>query len=276
MDIIGFVLRAAKRLLVAMFGLAVVFVGYKAVFPYFSHRVPLLLALACTYGAMAYGVIPLAFRAYRLLFPSNHIPLHTVTPDGFACDPVNLALMASRANIIKAFKAAGWEMADPVTLRTSLRMVQSIVLRQPYPTAPFSALYLFGRKQDIGFQKTIGGSARLRHHVRFWQVIQPTGDRFRDHVKFWVKHYGEVQPGRSLWVGAATEDIGVTLIRHNAQFTHTIHHDTNAERDFIVDELTATGLVQGGRTLSAAKPYKLKNRVGTTMIADGNIRLLEL
>jgi hypothetical protein len=37
-------------------------------------------------------------------------------------------------------------------------MVRAFVLNQPYPTAPFSTLYLFGRGQDIGFQKAIDKS----------------------------------------------------------------------------------------------------------------------
>ncbi|WP_342021788.1 LssY C-terminal domain-containing protein [Methyloceanibacter marginalis] len=37
-------------------------------------------------------------------------------------------------------------------------MAKTFVLNQPYPTAPFSTLFLFGRGQDIGFQKAIGDS----------------------------------------------------------------------------------------------------------------------
>jgi hypothetical protein len=37
-------------------------------------------------------------------------------------------------------------------------MVKAFLLNPPYPAAPFSALYLFGRGQDIGFQKGIDNS----------------------------------------------------------------------------------------------------------------------
>ena len=33
-----------------------------------------------------------------------------------------------------------------------------------------SILYLFGRGQDIGFQKAIDNSPRKRHHIRFWAL----------------------------------------------------------------------------------------------------------
>ncbi len=41
-------------------------------------------------------------------------------------------------------------------------MARAFVLNTPYPTAPFSTLYLFGRGQDIGFEKAIGDSPRRR------------------------------------------------------------------------------------------------------------------
>jgi hypothetical protein len=46
-------------------------------------------------------------------------------------------------------------------------MVRAFVFNSPYPTAPFSTPYLFGRDQDIGFLKAIDNSPRKRHHVRF-------------------------------------------------------------------------------------------------------------
>jgi hypothetical protein len=46
--------------------------------------------------------------------------------------------------------------------------MRAFLLNSSYPSAPFSALYLFGRGQDIGFQQAINNSPRKRHHVRFW------------------------------------------------------------------------------------------------------------
>jgi hypothetical protein len=59
-------------------------------------------------------------------------------------------------------------MADKKNVRTSLKVVRSILLNQPYLNAPFSTLYLFGRGQDIGFQMPVEGEKTHRHHVRFW------------------------------------------------------------------------------------------------------------
>src|SRR4051794_24579999 len=67
-----------------------------------------------------------------------------------------------------SFAATGWSQADKLDLTSSARMVFAFVFGRSYSTAPFSTLYLFGRGQDIGFEKAIDNSPRRRHHVRFW------------------------------------------------------------------------------------------------------------
>lgn len=270
-------LRLCKRLLVLGFGAGIIWLSISQIFPYFERRTPILIALGLTYCLVAYLLLPTCVRVFKFFFRTSHIPIHTVTPDGFACDPVNIALVGSLTSIKKAFEDAGWHEADPHTFRNILRIVIAVILGRPYKNAPFSPLYLFGRSQDVGFQKSIGTSPRQRHHIRFWQVIPQPEGKFRDHIKYWLAHYGEITPGRTLWVGAATEDIGIGVVLHNAQVTHNVHPDTNEERDFVVRELKKAGVVIKSRTINASKPYRLRNRSsGTSLIADGSIKLLEL
>ena len=65
-------------------------------------------------------------------------------------------------------------------------MVRAFVLNSPYPTAPFSTLYLFGRGQDIGFQKAIDNSPRKRHHIRFWAQSLARAERHDGDASFWL------------------------------------------------------------------------------------------
>jgi LssY C-terminus len=93
------------------------------------------------------------------------MPTITRAPDGLPGDPLNVALIGSEADIQRAFAAAGWHPADPITLRSSLAIAGSVVLDRPDPEAPMSTLLLFGRHQDLSFEKDIGRSARERNHV---------------------------------------------------------------------------------------------------------------
>jgi hypothetical protein len=116
-------------------------------------------------------------------------------------------------------------------------MIRAFVLNSPYPTAPFSTLYLFGRGQDIGFQKAIDNSPRKRHHVRFWALALARAEATVGTARFWLNTDRPPDEGRVLWVGAGTRDTGFSLTRLTFQITHATDSDTNLERDFIVAEL---------------------------------------
>ena len=80
-----------------------------------------------------------------------------------------MALVGTLAQLRAAFAASagqrptGWP-------GQFLGMIRAFVFNSPYPTAPFSTLYLFGRGQDVGFQKAIDNSPRKRNHIRFWSL----------------------------------------------------------------------------------------------------------
>jgi hypothetical protein len=269
-------IRFFKRLLVLIIGLAVVYVAVSEIFPFFDNRTPLALALFATYVVTAYVFIPALIRVIRIFIRPKHIPLYCVTPDGFASDPVNVGVIGTRQQIKKAMLKAGWHQSDKRTLRTMFKMARSILFRRPYLTAPFSTLYLFGRKQDLGFQKPYLDDPMHRHHVRFWACNLEGPEAFHHHVNFWRRFHrpNRDNQSRQLWVGAASRDIGIMPIRHNAQLTHMIHPDTNAERDLIVHDLRASHSVEKTLTERVGDAYKLRNRVlGGSLHTDGKIRI---
>jgi hypothetical protein len=52
--------------------------------------------------------------------------------------------------------AAGWFPADPITLRSSIEIVGSVVLDRPFHDAPVSPLYYDGKKQQLAYEKPDG------------------------------------------------------------------------------------------------------------------------
>jgi hypothetical protein len=273
---IAVAVRLLKRLLVLLAGVAVIYIAVWKIYPFFDKRIPVTLALLATYIVSAYLLAPAVLRLVRLFVHPSHIPLYCVTPDGFASDPVNIGIVGSREELIEAMQKAGWHLADKRTLRTIARMIFSAATGRPYPTAPFSTLYLFGRKQDIGFELPLEGSNTHRHHVRFWACHLDGPEAFHGHVRFWQRFHRLKGPldTRQLWVGAASKDIGLRLIRHNAQLTHMIHPDTNAERDLIVEHLRAAHQVAKTQTVKVGSPYELRNRAFLGLLrADGKLRI---
>ena len=116
-------------------------------------------------------------------------------------------------------------------------MIRAFVLNSPYPTAPFSTLYLFGRGQDIGFQKAIDNSPRKRHHIRFWALSSARAESTLGTSSFWQNTDRPPDDASALWVGAGTKDTGFSFTQLTFQITHATDADTNSERDFIVAEL---------------------------------------
>ena len=141
------------------------------VFRITDRRLPSILALSLAYAIAAYVILPRVVRMAVKILQRKSVPSFTVTGDGLPGDPVNLALIGEFEKLRAAFAKAGWTEADPLGLVSSWRMVVAFAFNRPYPAAPFSTLYLFGRGQDIGFQKAIDGSPRKRHHIRFWAMI---------------------------------------------------------------------------------------------------------
>lgn len=271
--------RFIKRLFVFLPGGIVAYLVFHNVYPVLSHSLPAAPAVLIAYLIGAYVLIPGLLRIVRIVVPARHVPFYSTTPDGFASDPVQIAFFGTEQQVIHAMKKIGWYQADKRTPKTLVKMMISIALRRPYPTAPFSNLYLLGRSQDLGFELPVDSNPHHRHHVRFWAVRPEIAEHFKEHVAFWRSHHKDTIPtdNKYLWLGAASLDVGFGIIRHNAQVTHMIHPDTNREREFIVRSLNKAGLCKSIRRIKIATPYQLRNRVLNGYLeADGKLVICEL
>ena len=226
-----------QRLAVLALGIATVWLIVFVVFRVTDRRLPWILAVSLTYAVAAYVVLPRSVHMSLKILQRRSVPSFTMTGDGFPGDPVNLVLIGEFQKLRAAFAAAGWTEADPLNLASSWRMALAFVFNRPYPAAPFSTLFLFGRGQDIGFEKAIDGSPRKRHHVRFWALNLERGEETLGTAEFWLNTDRPPLDAAALWVGAGTKDTGFSLTKFTFQVTHATDSDANAERDFIVSEL---------------------------------------
>lgn len=154
-------------------------------------------------------------------------PRHTTTSRGTPGDAINVAFVGTEEELHRMFAAAGWYAADPITLETSVRIAADVVLRKPYPHAPVSDLYVWGRKQDAAFEQPVGESPKQRHHARFWRSQEVDG-------------FGE-----PLWLGAATFDERVELSRTTGGITHKISPEIDNERNKLVGDAARSGVLDG-------------------------------
>ena len=265
--------RALRRLLIFALGILSVWL-IVFVFRITDRRLPSVLAVALTYGVAAYLILPRAVRMGLKILQRKRVPRFTITGDGLPGDPVNLVLIGTLQQLRAAFAIAGWSEADRLGVASSWRMIRAFVFNSPYPTAPFSTLYLFGRGQDIGFQKAIDNSPRKRHHIRFWALSLARAEATVGVASFWLNTDRPPHNEHVLWVGAGTKDTGFSLTQLTFQITHATDADTNAERDYIIAELEKSKVIGDVNSYRSGQhlPIKQVNHY----ITDGEVTVANL
>lgn len=279
---IGTLLRLSWRVFVGIIAIGLAFGTAFLFYPYLGHHLPLLVNIVILYVLTAYFGIPLLVRLWHLVLRPRHLPLYATSADGWSSDPVNIAIVCkSRDQLIKTMESSGWHAADKTSLRNALRFAYAMALKRPYPTAPFSKLYLFGRHQDIGFQIQTGTppTPRHRHHIRFWQLIPENDSQAHQHVTFWQNIFQLfTNPKREIWIGTATHDIGPFALRiRNLQLTHQIDEDTDTERDFVISTLRGANAIKRSEIIPAGSPVKFRGQTfGVNIVTDGTLQVIEL
>jgi hypothetical protein len=211
------------------------------------------------YLMLAYVILPALWSHHEHEPGLASLPMVTRTAQGIPGDALNVGLVGSREDVLRAMHAAGWFPADPITLRSSIEIVGSVVLDRPYHDAPVSPLYYDGKKEQLAFEKPDGKSADRRHHVRLWQVLDKGTD------------------GRPVWLGSVTFDRGVGLSHDTGQVTHHIAPDIDAERDLLMRDLSDAGMVQNFFQISGIGPTLFgRNGEGDPYYTDGEIHIATL
>src|SRR5229473_6106293 len=164
----------------------------------------------------------LRFYPYTYNFPAY--PKITHTQSGAEGDPINLLFVGSRDQIMHSFQQAGWLIPDPITSQTSEKIAVDSLAHRSYPTAPVSNLYVFGRIQDLAFEKPTN-DVQNRGHIRLWKT-------------------GTLVGGQLVWVGQASYDSGIELSATNHLSTHHIAPTVDLERNAVGADLEKTGLVR--------------------------------
>ncbi len=222
---------------------------------HWTRRIALaVLALVAAWAAAAYLLLPLVWERNDRQPGLANKPMVTLTGDGIPGDPINVGLVGTRRDVLLAMHEAGWFAADPITLRSSVDIVGSVVLDRPDPQAPVSPLFLEGRREDLAFELPVGRSADRRLHVRLWQVLQ------------------KAEEGRPLWLGSVTYDAGVGFSHYTGAVTHRIAPDVDVARADLAGDLAAAGMVAVTYRMPGAGPTLFgRNGEGDPYQTDGNI-----
>jgi hypothetical protein len=187
------------------------------------------------------------------------IPRRIADKEGNPGDMVNFLILGSETAMQTVFTTAGWVKVDADVKDTVLRGVLDSISKESYLTMPMSQLYLFGRAQDYGWA-----------HAEPLSVV-----RTRNHLRVWKAQF-DVN-GVTLWVGAATHDIGFERDQRNNGVTHKIDPDIDLERDYVEKTLSSTGLVAEIAHFLPENPLQeAKTATGGTFHSNGQVLVLKL
>ncbi len=192
-----------------------------------------------------------------LLF--EKIPRRIGDKAGNPGDMVNFLILGSETAMQNVFTAAGWVKVDSDVQNTIVHGLISSLEKRSYLTMPMSQLYLFGRSQDYGWAHAEPiDVVRSRNHLRIWQA------------PFTVN-------GETLWVGAATHDVGFERDERNNGLTHKIDPDIDLERDYVEKTLCSTGLVtQVSHFLPRNPMQEARTATGGSFHSNGQVLILRL
>ena len=181
------------------------------------------------------------------------LPCCTVNKKGSETgDPLNLIVIGSDDDVYHAFLRARWDETETITASSAYKTGVSFLFGGRYRYSPVSALYVFGRRQDVALQKA-RTTIHERNHLRLW--LAP------------VKYRGQF-----VWVGQISRDIGVRFTSKTI-VTHKIDPDVDETRGYLIQNLLYT---RGLAKLAFAKGVDMapieaprQNLTGDPYFTDG-------
>jgi len=189
----------------------------------------------------------------------SKIPRRITDKAGNPGDMVNFLIIGSQAAMEKVFTTAGWVKVDLDVKDTVLNGLIASMSKESYLTMPMSPLYLFGRTQDYGWA-----------HAEPIQVVAS-----RNHLRIWKAPFAV--NGESVWVGAATHDIGFARDQRNNGLTHKINPDVDLEKNYVEKTLCGTGLVSEVSHFLPNNPVETaRTATGGNFHSNGEVLMLRL
>ncbi|MBZ5544358.1 MAG: LssY C-terminal domain-containing protein [Acidobacteriia bacterium] len=183
-------------------------------------------------------------------------PQRAAGKDGKPGDPLNLVFIGNAEQIHQTFEQAGWAEAEKLTGKSFFETVRAVMANKGYGSAPVSQLYLYGRSEDLAFQKMLNTFAK-RHHLRVWRSPTPTVD------------------GREIWLGAATHDAGWDI--RPGVVSHAIDPELDKEREKVGADLAVTGRVSAERLVTRPSPLSEGlTATGASWKTDGRLLVIDL
>lgn len=182
------------------------------------------------------------------------IPRHSYSLHSKQMEPVSLIIIGDKRQLLKSFRRAGWYLAEAINWRTTLRSALATVFDGSYRNGPMWPSYLYGKKNQMGFERpTRTDTYRRRHHLRLWKTSIRT------------------DTGR-VWAGTISYDRGVGHFQHNLLPIHHISSKLGSEDNF----LARTFRIAKPVYITMGHPEEGRINTGDPYVWDGQALVIDL
>jgi hypothetical protein len=157
-------------------------------------------------------------------------------------EPVNFIVRGSKEAITQALTSQGWVPANPRTVGSFIKVGLSVLFHWGRePEGPVSEQYLNGAPETMAFNKNSDFNL-ARDHMRVYRL------------------------GPDTWAIAATRDIALEITPPRREgwhlsapgFGHHVDRAVDAERDMIMRDMLASGLVKAWAAVDGQRPAGLE------------------
>ncbi|HZT71421.1 MAG TPA: LssY C-terminal domain-containing protein [Terriglobia bacterium] len=183
-------------------------------------------------------------------------PRRVVSRKGNLGGPVNIVLIGDKDEIATAFEKCGWTVAQDENANSLWKTFEAVIKGKGYDAAPMSTLYLYGRPEDMAFEKMLN-TFTMRHHLRIWRAPAMAPD------------------GREIWLVAADHDNGFDI--RPGVISHSVDPRVDLERAKVGADLGMTGMVLAEELVSVSNPARSGlTATGGEWESDGRLLVVDL
>lgn len=170
--------------------------------------------------------------------------------------PTNVVLIGSLQEVRQAFEKAGWTPAQDQDANSLWKTFEAVIKGKGYDAAPMSTLYMYGRPEDMAFEKMLNTFTH-RHHLRIWKAPALAPD------------------GRQMWLVVADHDNGFDV--RPGVISHSVDPNVDLERAKVGADLGMTGLVAAEELVSVSNPARSGlTATGGKWESDGRLLVVDL
>jgi len=189
----------------------------------------------------------------------QQLPKISESMTGSPAEPINIIIVSNQETLHQVFTKSNWFLLDQLSLKTSFKIVDSIINKYSYPQTPGLPVFWDTEPNTLGYgQPTEKNSASSRHHIHLWETSFIT------------------ENSESIWVGTAHFDEEIKKKFKIILPIHTTQILVDEEREKIKKDINKSGFLKSFEKIDLTGLTYGAKKSGNKFLSDGQAYILYL